>query len=150
MRDPSTSERERVYSKTLTLCLMSFMCVCSMHTFYTSPYKDWQKYYRTSMLIKSSYTNSKIYSSRHPGSLHRTGVSDRSQPTRYSASLADTADVELVSQQNETFLLIMSSLCRQSSIIIWFVRIMSPYLDLSNHIRFTTIWRGLLLRIWDR
>ena len=40
---------------------------------------------------------------------------------------------------NETVLLIMSSLCRQSYVIIWFVGITSPYLDLRNHIRFTTI-----------
>ena len=40
-----------------------------------------------------------LASSRHPGSLHRTGLSDRSQPTRSSTSSADPADVELVSQQ---------------------------------------------------
>ena len=57
------------------------VCVFNAH-FYTSPYKDWQKYYRTSMLLKSAYTNSKIYSSRNIFLC----VTDRSQPTRYSAS----------------------------------------------------------------
>ena len=66
----STRERQRErehrktqFQNTLTQCL--YICVCSMHTFYTSPYKDWQKYYRTSMLFKSAYTNPKIYSSRN-------------------------------------------------------------------------------------
>ena len=50
------------------------------------------------MLIKSSYTNSQIYSSRNifPNDLpvYTLGLTDRS-----SASSADPADVELVSQQ---------------------------------------------------
>ena len=32
------TERERKNRKPLTQCL--YKCVCSMHTFYTSPYKD--------------------------------------------------------------------------------------------------------------
>ena len=64
------------------------------------------------MLIKELYTNSQniflaeYLSSRPPGSLHRTGLTDpvlgltdRFQPIRFSASSADPADVELVSQQ---------------------------------------------------
>ena len=60
------------------------------------------------MLIKELYTNSQniflaeYLSSRPPGSLHRTGLTDRSQPIRSSASSADPADVELVSQQYKT------------------------------------------------
>ena len=44
------------------------------------------------MLIKSSYTNSQniflaeYLSSRHPGSLHRTGLTDWSQPIQSSTS----------------------------------------------------------------
>ena len=54
------SERENTENsiqKTLTQYTSIYMCVFNAH-FYTSPYKDWQKYYRTSMLLKSAYTNS--------------------------------------------------------------------------------------------
>ena len=54
------------------------------------------------MLIESSYTNSQLYSSRNifPNGLpvYAFGLTDRSQPIRSSASSADLADVELVSQ----------------------------------------------------
>ena len=74
-------ETETSIQKTLTQYINLHVCVFNAH-FYTSPYKDWQKYYRTSMLLKSAYTNSKIYSSRNIFIC----VTDRSQPTRYSAS----------------------------------------------------------------
>ena len=47
------------------------------------------------MLIKSPYTNSQIYSSRN---IFPNNLTDWSQPIRSSASSADPADVELVSQ----------------------------------------------------
>ena len=62
------------------------------------------------MLIKELYTNSQniflveYLSSRSPGSLLRTGLTDRSQPIRSSASLADPTDVELVSQQSPHYI----------------------------------------------
>ena len=63
------SEREKkhrnLYSKNSNSIHFNLhVCVFNAH-FYTSPLKDWQKYYRTSMLLKSAYTNSKIYSSRN-------------------------------------------------------------------------------------
>ena len=60
------------------------------------------------MLIKSSYTNSKIYSSRNiftdvlPVLCTEPVLTDRSQPIRSSASSADPAVVEVVSQQFNT------------------------------------------------
>ena len=91
-----------------------YICVFNEH-FYTSPRRTDRSTDSTSMLIKSSYTNSQIYSSRNifPNGLPvyapiwpylRTGLHtnlrirpNRSVPT--STSSADPADVELVSQQ---------------------------------------------------
>ena len=71
--------------------------------FYTSPKRTDRSTDSTSMLIKSPYTNSQIYSSRNifPNDLpvYALGLTDRSQPIRSSASSADPANVELVSQQ---------------------------------------------------
>ena len=72
--------------------------------FYTSPKRTDRSTDSTSMLIKSPYTNSQIYSSRNifPNDLpvYALGLTDRSQPIRSSASSADPADVELVSQHS--------------------------------------------------
>ena len=94
-------ERERkknkktILQKTLTRCIH----MCSMNMFYTSPRRTDRSTIVLQCSLRAPTLTPKIYSSRHPGSLHRTGLTDRSQPIRSSASSADPTDVELVSQQ---------------------------------------------------
>ena len=97
--------------------------MCSMSTFYTSPYGLTEVLTRTSMLITELYTNPKIYSFAEYLSnglavyaplrfliahrfAHRftlqSGLTDRSQLIRFSACTADPANVALVSQHFST------------------------------------------------
>ena len=101
---------------------MYIVCVFSKH-FYTSPYRLTEVLTVIQCSLKSPYTNSQIYSLRniclkafrfpHQSGLLLTGLrtrlrtrftqwsglTDRSQPIRFLACSADTADVELDSQQ---------------------------------------------------
>ena len=117
-------EREReskhttVNSKTLRMLYTSY--VFSEH-FYTSLDTDWQKYWQVLQCsFMSPYTYSQIYSlwniclmaswfSHQSGlsyapvcvPVYAFGLTDRSKPIRSSASSADPADFELVSQQHQ-------------------------------------------------
>ena len=98
-RDKNT--QKAIFKNALTQC--TYMCL--MNTFYTSPRRTDRSTIVLQCSLKSSTLTPKniflagYLSSRPPGSLHRTGLTDRSQPIRSSASSADPADFELVSQQ---------------------------------------------------
>ena len=93
-------DREREREKHRKLCYKNnaliqclYMCVCSMHTFI----QVLTRIDRSTIVLQCSlraptltpkYIHRGISffaSARHPGSLLRTGVSDRYQPTRFSA-----------------------------------------------------------------
>ena len=112
-------QRERILKKALFKNILNlFTCVCSLNTFYTSPFRTDISTDSTSMLIKEllhklpniflmEYLSNGLPVSRpnRPSfapvciPVHVLGLTDRSQPIRSSTSSANAADVELVSQQ---------------------------------------------------
>ena len=115
-------ERERentrtIFQKILNLYATLYTCVCSMNMFYTTPRWTDRSTIVLQCSLRSSTLTPKIYSrfsapnrpSFTPVCVSVLSRTDRSQQIRFSASSADPADVELVSQQSCT--LVYLTLC---------------------------------------